>query len=261
MGVVGQWDGELLERFRRERDPDMRRRIFGELARVHAPLVVRLVKQALRDPRAGGAWRLGMGGFERGIPKEALSAGDFAFARWLPEYDPSRGTLATFLKLRVLDEVQKAIQDTGIVRRGRKQRVAEAVFLEQGDELEVEEPGESGADLREAIARFLEEHFRFAAAARVAANEVRGRYESVVVAGVAARAGGTGRRQRVIDLAREGAHPRGGELVSALLARGARRSMVRVPWAAGPVRGFAGVRLQIDGGPGRDGFAQSEAGK
>ncbi len=40
----------------------------------------------------------------------------------------------------------------------------------------------------------------------------------------------------------------GGELARALAERDVRRTMIRVPWAPRPVRGFAGVRLHDGSG-------------
>jgi hypothetical protein len=237
MGAVGQWDGALFDRFRAEREPKARQRLFGELARVHAPLITHLAKRMARHPWAGGSHRLAW--------PEKRAAAELAFARRLPDYDPTRGaSLSTFLAKPVLFEIQKAIQEVGVVRRGTKQRLAEVDFLECPEEIAAQEAGAASA-LDAAIDRFLEEHCHFVESARVAANEVRGRYESVVVGAVARGAGA--HRYPALMRAREEAG-RGGALLRALDDRGVRRTMVRVPWAPGPVRGFAGVRLRIDPG-------------
>ena len=244
MGVVGRWDQALFERFRKAADRVQRTQLLGELARTHNPLVLKLTRQLKSDETTG---HRGIAGSERLTWLEALSAARVAEVRALQEYDTTKGgdggkAWPTFLKWKILDELQRAIQESAVVMRGRRRRPPDVEYFDNDDELEADVADATG--LQATLESFLTQHCRFAAAARVAACEVRERYESFVVNAIASSAasGERGRYESIL-LARDQAAPRG-ELARVLLERGARRTMVRVPWEPAPVRGFAGVRLQ-----------------
>ncbi len=239
MGEVGRWDANLFERYRAALGTGEETALVAELVRVHTPLLTKLTKQWLRHPWCGGAQRLEWG--------DALSAAHVAFVRALPSYDPELGTLATFLRKKVLFELQRAIQQTAVVMRGIRKQPPDVEYFESDDEL-ADGQSASKTGLCEAIEEFVDAHFRFEADARIAASAVVGRYESVFIARVAkGGAAAYSSRRAALEIAREQTAPRGA-LTRALIRRGATHGTVRVPWAPAPVRGFAGVRLQNDAG-------------
>jgi len=254
-GVVGRWDAALYDRYRAAEaharpwtadESAQSRGLLSELARINEPLVIYLVQQNWRRPLDDfgpivPGWKVA--GSERLTWAEAMCAGHLAFAGAMsraPWFDPTKGKLSGFLNKRVIDELQRAVQESAVVMRGRRRSrygLARVLFLEDETELAGGLEAESSfemrdpvfrpvlpMELRRAMAIFLEDHCRFATSARAAASAVRGRYQSVVIA-------------------RGEAMPRGA-LTLALVHCGVRNMAVRVPWSEFPVEGFAGVSLQ-----------------
>ena len=241
-GVLGKWDSALYDRYRHaEAGSDEREVMLGELARCNDPLVIHLLRQRCRrEPGAAPAvpgWKVR--GSEVLPWADAEAAARVAFVVAMLDYDPSRGTLSGYLNWKVIDELQKAVQLTGVVIRGRRRPLAGVVFLEDDDELadrleegdaremREPEPWKGATELRHALAIFLEDHCHFVASARAAACSVRGRFESVVLA--------CGEWM-----------PRG-SMATALAHHGVRATTIRVPWSESPVSGFRGVLLQNAG--------------
>lgn len=250
---AGKWDAELYERYRAA---EARARPFTrvqieescalltELARVNDPLVIHLVnKHCLRKEGDRGrsipGWKVE--GSDRLPWPDAVTAGRIALVRCLsvaPYFDPRLGGLAGFLWRRVIDELQRAVQETGVVMRGRKRHVAHVEYLEderdRAGELatcDVPDCAPRGVllalELRRALAVFIEDHCVFAARGRAPACEMRARYLSIVRA--------------------RGETPVRGSMTRALAHRGAVRTTLRVPWSTVPVEAFAGVSLQNAG--------------
>jgi len=241
-GVLGKWDSALYDRYRHAvAGSDEGRAMLGELARCNDRLVIHLLRQRCRrepsDVPAVPGWKVR--GSERLPWEDAEAAAREAFVLAMGDFDPSKGKLSAWLNWKVIDELEKAVQLTGVVIRGRHRPVAGVVFLEDDDalaerleeddgrEMRDPEPWAGATELRRAMAIFLEDHCHFAATARAAACSVRGRFESVVHA--------------------HGEWMPRGSMTAALAQYGVRATTIRVPWSESPVSGFRGVLLQNAG--------------
>jgi hypothetical protein len=244
MGEVGRWDEKLFRAFRRARrvsERPERRRLLSELIRLNEPLIKDLVWQ--RKQWTPGAEHLDW--------EDALNAGRIAFAKAMQRFDPSKARLSTYLRLKIIHELQCAARTqspTVVMPRGMRAPAAHryeddaeldrltagaaSLLEDDGDDELLEEPlappvtAPAPRDVRPALEAFLEEHCRFAPAAREAMCVVHLRFERYAL--------------------ERGEYFPPGSLTRALSSRGVRPTTVRVPWADRPVKGLRGLGLQTD---------------
>jgi hypothetical protein len=268
MRVVGRFDPELHAAFRAGRcaferlaglpDPSPRELakreldsytsgLLGELYQTNAPLVRTLVNQ--RAAQTPGAHDLPLA--------DRDAAGVTAFLKAMDAFDPALGTLSTYLRRKVIWELQEGarLSSSTIVMKDRARPPPAVRFdgdarldwlLSAHGEASDDEPDDAetrtrvvvGPDrepppappsVRERVRRdaldvFLEEHCRFTPAGREAARAVRLRLEVVAF--------------------ERGEYVRPSALRRALERRGARGITMRVPWASKPVWGWRGLLLQ-----------------
>lgn len=184
----------------------------------------------------------------------SMNAGRFAFLKAMDRFDPGKGKIAYYLKMKIRYELQCLVEKAGVVNTPRGLRpdleyfedddhagrvTAHAAELEGDDEL-LDVADLRGrvdflrdmkpanvffqVDARPVLQVLLEDHVAFRSSARCPATALRGRYRSLA--------------ERRGELARV-------ELLDqVLLERGVRLTRTRVEWSPVPVRAFAGVGLQ-----------------
>jgi len=258
MGEVGRLDLDLMYAYRAEPPSKRKDYMLSQLVAQNRGLIVTLVNQLRgrttnnyrgRRRRGGvvfGAWMLD--------DQDADQAGYIAFGKAMEQYDPERGTIASYLRTKIYHELQCVVSDESIAFVGRvsKDNPAPGVSyfeddrkmdlllrrraeLEGDDDEELEPPpapplpAPPAPVVRTALEELLDVHLRFAPVARVAAVTLRGRFEAVLR-----------EHQEHVAIAR---------LLEALDQRGVRKTTLKVSWSPTPVRAFAGVGLRNDSRP------------
>jgi len=267
MGEVGRFDFDLFRAYRRA--PRRNALFLNRLIRENEPLLKVLTAQLMgRPPKDAHARtmrnRLRVP-YAEDLPwEEALNAARVALLKALRPggFNPAKGKLSWYLKLKIRHELQELVQRESLVKIGRDQAPASAEYYEDEDHLgrltrdalegldqvdgedlddvvtveQLEdaidirlsvaepEPPPPPRDLRPALVVLLEEHLRFARLARAPASAVHGRLETLA-------------RSRGEYIAR-------GALARALLERNVPRITMRVAWSSSPVEAFAGIALQ-----------------
>lgn len=257
MQPVGTWDQELFDDYRSARSRVKKRILLGRLLEQNLPLVKVLVDQFVqptgKSKHGPNLLKGGTEGFQDIPWDDAIQQASIAFCKAMDRFDPSKGKLAWYLKLKIRHELQDFVSRGGrTVRIPRKPGIDEvpveltddqnALDRWSGGELagfasvegiEAEdlerweatgEWPESLEDLepldpRTALERFLEEQVRFRPAARVARDPLAARWERLTSV------------------------PYAETLRPALLERGARDCSVRAPWDGSVVWGLRGVEL------------------
>lgn len=128
MGVVGHWDASLFERYRAARGGVEEMRALDALARANEGLVLTLARELRSDSRTPGIERLEWG--------DLAAVCRIGFVRAMQELDPDEcgDKPATFIKWKMLAELQKEIAKCAAVIRGQKQRPPDVVYLESDDD-------------------------------------------------------------------------------------------------------------------------------
>lgn len=263
MQPVGTWDQELFDDYRKARSRVKRRILLGRLLQQNMPLVKVLVDQFVQPSgKSKHGPNLLKGGTEgfTDIPwDDALQQASIAFCKAMDRFDPSKGKLAWYLKVKIRHELQDFMLRGGRTVRIPRKKGVDPVAVEltddqgaldrwSGGELDgfasiegitaddverwdvtgewpetLEEARPVPEDPRTALERFLEEQVRFRPAARVARDPLAARWERLTCA------------------------PYAETLRPALLGRGARDCSVRAPWDGSVVWGLAGVELLAAG--------------
>lgn len=252
MGEVGRLDLDLMYAYRAEPiGSETRRRLLGDLLQQNEGLVVTLVHQlrggAPKPEHARYARGPSVRGASRIDPDECLNLGRVALMKAMDRYDPAKSRLSGYLRKKIFHELQCLVTKASIVKVHRDARRPDMEYFEDdahmGRVLASEfDPEDDFADVAPTLAETLpapapeppptaleelfDVHCRFAAAARVAAITLRGRFDSLLRA-----------RREYIAIAR---------LLEQLEAHGVRKTTLKVPWSLTPVRAFAGVGLRSD---------------
>lgn len=140
MGEVGRWDQRLFERYRGARRASHRRRLLGELIRVHTPLIETLLAQLRGQPGPKSARRELRGGMRVARAEdldweEALNVARFACGKALAAFDPAKGGFAGYLKTKIYYELQCEVERAAVIRVPRDHAPASLEYLDDEEHL------------------------------------------------------------------------------------------------------------------------------
>ena len=259
--MIGAWSAETFAAYRAAPDGPRKRFLANQLYLENEPLVKTLVAQMIGtgEIRAGRRIPAALRRIHRSEHVEswedAMGVAGIAFAKFLTDYDPSKGKISYFLGLKIKYELQCLIErsenlkiprdyEADCLPRGFERfevdgdleramsssglEISEVDDFEEVDEREVRRVEVAIAEVParpplSAIDDFLERGCAWAASARVARGPLVATFE---------------RHALALGLA-----PLVAPMLRAVVARGARRVRLRTSWSAA-ARGFAGVRLQ-----------------
>lgn len=266
--AIGTWDDALFRQFRAAKGP-RRRLLLERLLIENTPLVKILVDQLCgrgsNTKRGPNRFLGGCQGF-REIPwDDAMQCGRMAFLKAAEQFDPAKGKIAGYLKLKIRHELQTFVAyglRLARVPRGREEHLIPVDLVGEQQELDRlggsiedglialegiepedverwQETGEWPETLEEAVQTCAQPEPELPV--KPALERFLDEQLVFRTAGRVARAPLWARWERFAIRARAFAPVT--LLRTELAARGVRPTTVRVPWSSSPVSGFAGVSL------------------